>query len=229
MNGVNRIVIDLDDTMLDTKRMYEGLIEAELCRFGVTSEKFWKASNKEFENRSGLGIYSFDNHMDILRGEIGVDKGEMEKIKFLLGSLVSSSSGKYLFSDVADFLDSYKNQAEIILLTRGEYSLQSLKIAGLSKYIDLKKVFTDIVITPKNKGDMMDELCNRYNRLNVFIDDSLIQINSVRKTRPDVETMWIERKIQRINKENNVDRKKIDFDYRVSNLNEADDILSEMI
>lgn len=229
MSGDNCIVIDLDDTMLNTKKMYDDLIEKELSHFGVTPEIFWKAGNQEFKSRSGLGMYSFENHFDILGKDLGVDEGELEKMKLVLRSAIISSSGKYLFPDVADFLDSYHRQARIIILTKGQDHLQSWKISGLKRFIDVKRFFAEVVITKEDKGAAIDELCSEKNRLNVFIDDSAIQINSVIKARPDIVTMFVRRKSRRVNKEKHVDLRNIDFDYEVANLKEADDILSEMI
>lgn len=226
MNGKNCIVIDLDDTMLDTKRMYDSLINKELSLLGVTSEIFWLTSEKEFQDRKGDGMYSLENHLDILARDIGKNP---KALKSIITEFLAKNSGKYIFPDVADFLDSYCKQAKIIILTKGPKELQSLKIAGLEHYIDLGKIFADIVITDKDKGFIIEKICDEENRLNVFIDDSLIQIDSVGRARPDVNTFWIKRNIKRVNREKSIDVKKVNFDYKVATLSEVDGILSEMV
>lgn len=228
IKGINNIVIDLDDTILHSAKMYDDLIERELYRLGATTEMFSSADKEEFDSRAGEGIFSYEKWSHILANKIG-NHVDARRLKFLFDNFVASNSGKYVFSDVYDFLDSYCKQARISILTKGPDDLQSLKIAGLRKHINLKKHFSEIVITQDDKGIAINELCSEKNRLNVFIDDSLMQIDSVRKARPDIVTIWIKRKIRRVNKEKHIDPKDVDFDYRVSDLIEADRILSEIM
>lgn len=209
--------------------MCNELIKKELHHLGITPEIFWFASDKEFKERSGEGMYSLERHLEILIEEIGKRYVDLGRLKFIFRSFIACNSGQYIFQDVIDFLDSYCRQARITILTKGPDDLQSLKMAGLKRRANLKECFSEIVITQKDKGGVIDELCGEGNRLNVFIDDSLAQINSVNKARPDIITFWIKRRIKRANTEKSVDCKNIHFDYRVSSLIEVDKILSEII
>lgn len=229
MSDKNTIVIDLDDTLLDSGRMYNVAIK-ELFPWGVNEENYLAAAMEEHRRRKTIDgkCYSFNDHLIILATQLHLSGSQLIKMKRCLLEFIRLNSGKFLFCDVIMFLDSFKSQAELILLTSGTEELQKAKLAGLGAGggIDLREYFTKVIIAQKEKGFYVNELCPTTNRLNVFIDDSLRQINSVNQARPDVVTFWIDRGTKKINRDG---CEKPNYDLFVKNLKQADNILSEMI
>lgn len=226
MNSNNVIVIDLDDTLLNSFAMYEAAIKG-LKHFGVTTKNFWAADEKERQQREGEERYSFFNHMLILSIMLGLDCRGFEEMQGNMLDFIRENSGNFLYSDCADFLFSFNHSANLILMTSGSKNLQSAKLRGVgASGFTLAKYFKRIIIADMPKGHHIGEVCSPDNRSNVFIDDSPWQINSVVKERPDIITIWLDRKKKKANKGG---QEAPDCDYTAQNFYEIDDILSEII
>lgn len=227
MNSNNVIVIDLDDTLLNSFAMYEAAIN-DLKVFGVTTKNFWAADKKEHQQREEENErYSFSDHMRILSLEPEV-RIDVQRLSDNILDFVGKNSGNFLYSDCADFLFSFNHNANLILMTSGPKNLQSAKLKGIgaSGFV-LAEYFKRIIIADMPKGHHIGEVCSFYNRSNVFIDDSPRQINSVAKERPDIITIWLDRKKEKANKGGQEEAP--DYDYVAQNFYRIDDILSEII
>lgn len=231
MNSNNVIVIDLDDTLLNSFAMYEAAIK-ELEHFGVTTKNFWTAEKRERQQRAIIDgkrdYYSFFNHMLILSAMLGLDRRGFEEMQGNVLDFIRKNSGNFLYSDCADFLFFFNRSVNLILMTSGPTDLQSAKLKGIgaSGFVSAE-YFKRIIIADMLKGHHIGEVCSPDNRLNVFIDDSPRQINSVAKERPDIITIWLDRKKKKVNKGEQGEAP--DCDYAAQNFYEIDDILSEMI
>lgn len=225
MKSDNVIVIDLDDTLLNSYLMYKIAIY-NLKFLGVNHRNFWNADRKEYQQREGKNkMYSFSDHMKILAANVRVD---VQKISDSVLNFVGENSGNFLYNDCVDFLFSFKRIANLILMTSGPKDLQSAKLKGISASgFALAEYFKRIVIVNMPKGHCIGEVCSPDNRLNVFIDDSPRQINSVAKERPDIVTIWLDRKEKKANKDRQGDVP--DCDYTAQNFYKINDILSEIL
>lgn len=223
------IIVDLDDTLLNSFAMYEAAI-LELEHFGVTAKNFWAAEDRERQQRARTDNkrYSFFDHMMILSVMLKLDYRDFEEMEGNMLDFIRENSGDFLFNDGADFLFSFNRESDLILMTSGPQDLQQAKLDGIiASGFDLQEYFRQIIIATELKGHYIDKICPLDNNLNVFIDDSPKQINSVAKIRPDVLTIWMNREGAKANKDN----KEIisNHDHMTRDFYDVDDILSEIL
>lgn len=222
------VIIDLDDTLLNSCAMYEAAIDDLRC-FGVTDKNFWIAEEKERHQRATTDrLYSFSDHISILSSDLKLNDSDTRKMREKLLDFIRKNSGNYLFSDAADFLFFFNKKVDLVIMTSGPQDLQRAKLDGIIvSGFDIKEYFQQIIIATKLKGYHANKICPLDNLFNIFIDDSPRQINSVAQTRPDIFAIWMNRIEDKVNKD---DYKKVpNYDYIARNFYDVDNILSRFI
>lgn len=218
-----RIAIDLDGTMLDTVALWRAALNS-LNIPGVDWQRFLELKEIEYGDtlEKGHRVYSLNRHLAVIKNERHFILETRESIFDFFRDNVS----KFFFKDAIYFLDTHHKDKELVLLTycdgHGQKNIQKAKIDGIKKS-GLGDCFKNIIITSKEKGRSATTIFkNDAIYLNVFIDNSADQINSVSGANPFVSTIWMDR-----NKQRNKNSLAPNFDLRVKNFNQVDDFLSK--
>lgn len=176
------IILDFDDVLFDNTA---GLKQALAKIFKKHKADFWGIYSKI---RTAKGGYSLKKHFVLLkRKNKAID---IEGIKEDTGKLLLNTR-QFLFSDVLDFLKTFKKH-NLILLSWGDKKFQKRKIYGLGKsFISL---FDKIITGPTEKAKVLKKILKLYkNRPVVFIDNSSQELEKIRKRFKDVILIKINR------------------------------------
>ncbi|MBI2451334.1 MAG: hypothetical protein HYV52_03345 [Parcubacteria group bacterium] len=224
-----KIVIDLDNTLLDSHKLWESLGE-DMEKLGVSKE-LWKEARaresariKEAEEKGDyLQLYSIENIIDFLKEKLG------SRFDFLFvfyhflprfAGLLNDSKEDCLFPDSKAFLEKHKK--EIILLSFGNGVVQLSKIltTRLNRYLDPDRIF----ITKKEKWQFFSEnwKADRGNFPPKFmIDDCPRNLRLIKEHNPSVITICIRR--PEVYVDENIHRRSINF--VVKSLTEVEEIV----
>lgn len=227
--GKVRLIVDLDNTLLFTRNLVKAAV-SEIAPWGATFEDYLSAdaSNRlEAKNQH----YSLYRHLKKLAQKNGVvDFNEIKRMEYEFLDFIANNSSRFLFKDAIYFLESFYRITDIVLLTYGlpefqKYKLQGLEDGGMGIY------FKKMIVTTRSKIEVIDSFCREQDEcINFFIDDSIAQLYPVAKRRPDIVTVWLDRKRpSKIGTKEIADRRCREFDYVVEDLYQADKILAETI
>ncbi len=132
------IIFDFDDTLFDTQRLKEQIFEI-LEKSGVPNDIIHRSYK---QSQSILGSYSIDNHLKILKDKYDISE-EMNINDWLNDADLTS----HVLPEIDELLQNLSNNHYLILLTKGDFDFQTLKI----NKSDLKKHFREIHIIKEDK------------------------------------------------------------------------------
>ena len=159
-----KIYFDFDRTLFDTEAFLKELYRI-LKEYNIPIDLFDKIKNEEKEK----GFNSF-KILEKIKRSYSFSTGLYHDLENFI-----ECDSMYLFNDSVDLLKYLKSKHfELILLTKGDYNFQKVKIDNTN----IDEYFDDIIITNKHKG----ELAIDYNA--IFIDDSIEEIDSILKNNP---------------------------------------------
>lgn len=156
------IILDLDNTVFQTRQFNDDLGPVLEAGFGVDSRRF-RASVPDFyvAGKEGLRHYDFFGHVS----QLGLDANEVEAY------ILECFAGRdYAYGDVPPFMDFLTKQVGsdlLILLTYGESRFQQMKFKCVPSLGKLK--YAD---TLQPKGDYIRE--NFSGRRGLIIDDKIV-------------------------------------------------------
>lgn len=176
-----KIIIDFDDTILNTYKMMQEFIKS-FKKAGFSSEEFkeiYKKSKEkkgEFDQKTVIGLFSKLRPFD--KRQVAKELAE-----------ILERAEEFVYSDFHKFVDNFPKK-ELILLSFGSTDYQKIKIenSGVRKYFD--KVY----ITNKDKVYNIEKIYRKYagDRI-VFIDDKAEEIDKVKEKFPGVIAFKMER------------------------------------
>ncbi|EKE11173.1 MAG: hypothetical protein ACD_15C00133G0024 [uncultured bacterium] len=208
-----KIFIDFDDVLFNTKRFKEDYFKI-FKKKGVSKKIFKECYFDPLDNRD---IKNYDPMSHIKRVceriKIDVDALEKEIENF------TADTGKYVFSDVAEFLDKFeKKELDIISFSITNFQKAKVYNSGLTKF------FSKVKIVDSLKGEIILKIIKKENLLSekdvYFVDDRVEQIENVKKICPQVTTILCSRREGRYR-----DRKNKYCDYKIAKLKEVGSII----
>jgi len=154
------IIFDLDYTLLDAKKLKQGLAKA----LGLTAREFEKSYLEHFKNKKIN--YNFEKHLQIL------DKKHTPQIDKFFKNL-----DQYLFPQSLNILKKLKTNNKLILLSFGNKNWQKQKINNLN----IKKYFDKIILTDKSKAEILKQLQGTKDKI-LIINDNARETLEMQKT-----------------------------------------------
>lgn len=176
------IILDLDNTLLDTGRLKEAISKSLVC-FGVPERLFWQIY-KKIRKR---GFYNHKIYLNYLFKEkpINIEKCA-EKLEKLNNQIKN-----FLYPDTLPFLKGLKKMgARLILLTWGDTGFQKVKI----KKAKIKHFFEKIFITETTKLPYLRQIAKNKNEEIYFIDDDPLEVKEVLEKFKNITALQIKRK-----------------------------------
>lgn len=159
-------IIDLDYTMLDTKKFKEDMASL----FGMSTKEWGDSYRRHFKDKKIN--YNLEKHLDILHEEgLVKNKAEAEKIKKSFNEFFDTIED-YLYPETEKFLKHLKDKGEeLVLASFGDIGWQKKKVDGLKK---IKKLFTSIILEDKGKeeNEALKELKNRGEKIRIINDNA---------------------------------------------------------
>jgi len=251
MNKIINLVIDFDDVIMNTGKLWEEAVSS-LSQYGITKDLYLKTKIAESKNRNNSAFpYFLDNHLRILGIMLGKEK-EISKIKSDIFLFLKKKSSQYIFPDVAPFLKEVKNvnphtQKVATIRSRKNRLFVSGKenikqgYENMSVGVNLTmltygekelqsakvygsgvdKYFNKIIITQKPKWMSFDDILSDGNKT-IFIDDKISELINVKNRFSEVLAARMKRKDGRYSKEES----NFKFDYVVSDFNDLAKIIS---
>lgn len=171
------IVCDLDNTLLDTRRFKQALVDV-FQKYGADFEQTHK-------DLRGQEISSFAKNHALFSG---TDQARAQKdIELLFERLP-----EFLFEDVVGFFqDSALDGYYRTILTRGDGTFQKKKMSYLVPYFKITSGDA-CYVDNEPKSDMLADFFKLSEKV-YFIDDSEQEIMSVKQAFPETVTMLINR------------------------------------
>ncbi|MBO5096602.1 MAG: HAD hydrolase-like protein [Bacilli bacterium] len=136
-----KFYIDFDSTLFDSSKYLHKLYV--ICeKYKISRTELDEITDSIFEHHKNFFI---DDLLKYLIEEKKVDKNIKEDFKIL-------ENTSFLYEDSILFLKNIQNKYNLILLTCGNISNQQKKIDAC----DIKKYFSNIIITPGNKSTVQE-------------------------------------------------------------------------
>ena len=208
-----KIILDFDDTTFSTHQMMGELLKISE-KTGFTEEEFWTAFRKCKEKAKDLNIKVLAGllYEDFTRISPALKREEIIKKM----DLVLSKLNVFIYPDFFDFVKNF-DKKDLILLSLGTTDFQKKKI----KSSQIEDFFNEIVVTYGNKAENFKVLVEKYNSEKMFfVEDSAVQIDSVKKEFPQIITFKMERPQGK-----NVETRSELADYVVKDLREVREII----
>lgn len=176
--------IDLDDTLINSKDLWEEVALELFGKYGLKRGEFWESRKKLHDF-----IYSSIEHYKIIFKEKNIP---MEFLNQKVGetpNCLQKHADRFIFPDTLWFLGELKKMGHrIILTTFGKQTLQSAKLGNGG----LRWFFDDIIISEKPKRDILAGIQKKFpGEQVVFLDDHPHQVDSVKKMLRDIITVRI--------------------------------------
>lgn len=214
-----KIFVDFDDVIFYTKKFKKDLIRVFL-KNGVTRQEFENSYYTFQKKAQALGeYYDPKKQIQVLRKRNQINQEELSKdLDDFLKDL-----GKYVFSDVFDFL-SFFPKKELYLITYGheKFQMKKIKGTGISKY------FRKVIISKNNKLNIILETAKDHKFSSgekvVLIDDRPEQLERAEKRKKSIITFHMCRPQGRYS-----DLICADKDYEVKNFKEVLKIIKQEI
>lgn len=207
-----KIFIDFDDVLFNTGKFREDYKKI-FWKNNISKEIFEKYYyDYPLKQKNGhLKKYDAWEHIKKIKNSEKIDVNNLKKeiISFL------DKSEKYVFSDVADFMDSF-GKSNLYLVSYAVTDFQKLKI----KNSKIKKYFEKIIITDSMKSVPIKKIIKEGVEEAFFLDDRVEQIGDVKREIPEIKTIFVHRKEGRYK-----DRKNKYCDFECSNLKQAQKII----
>jgi len=176
------IILDLDNTLLDTGRLKEGLSKA-LNNFGISQKLFWQVYKK-------LRKKSFYNHKIYLEYLSKEKRVDLKKCSEALKNL-DNKIKDFLYPDALSFLRKMREGGiKLILLTWGDKKFQKIKIEETK----IKGFFDQIIITEKTKLPYLAKIIKRTKEKIVFLNDEPAELQAATERFKDIAVLQMKRK-----------------------------------
>lgn len=171
------IVLDFDHCVFNTTLFVDVLQKEFKQKFDILEEDFMKYRQAVKDCCYAIDIDTFIKKLPYK------NKKELHDVLHR----ITEKSASFVFKDVVPFINKYKNNFDIIILTHGDKELQSEKI----KHSNLpKEVEYNISLETKDKA--MERYIKKYKEVH-FIDDKAQNIDLVKTAFPGVKTYFITR------------------------------------
>ncbi|NTV40990.1 MAG: HAD family hydrolase [Candidatus Moranbacteria bacterium] len=212
------IFIDFDDVLFNTKE-FSAYLKEFFVKAGIDQElfqKYYYDPNDQAKDKVRL----FDPNGLFSRLE-KYEKIDTGKIRHDFATKLQDLE-RFVFEDVADFLVSMGKE-NLQLISFGLTSWQQNKIKGSG----IDKLVENFVITEKSKaqeiGQLLAQIKLGFEEKIFFIDDRAEHLEDVKKTFPQVTTIFLCRKEGRY-----CDQKNEFCDWEVHDLKEAGEIINNL-
>lgn len=207
-----KIILDFDDTVLDTGNQVEELINI-FRRYGFTLEEY----NSNYKrSKAAKGDFDADFMIDLFAESKKIDK---KRIKEEINSAIGRSK-EFVYSDFFDFVKDFAKQ-DLFLVTVGLKEIQEAKVinSGVSFY------FSKVSIPLKRKSDEINLIEKKFPTEKIFfVDDKAKQIDKVKKQMPRIIAIKMERASGR-----HIFPKSELADYTVKNFAQVRDIINNLM
>ena len=175
------ILLDFDHTLFNTTHFVNRLQEV-FHSLGVDHAEF-------HEHRHTLhDMYTTDEISQFIEKLSFVDKKSLHEI---IHTTIENEARHFVFDDVNDFLLRHQDHFDLVILTHGDYELQSEKILHSNFVVKLPSV-----IVPKEKYMAIAEFTERYEKI-YFVDDMTENIDSAKKSYPTIQTYFMQRDLDK--------------------------------
>ncbi|MFZ2835226.1 MAG: HAD hydrolase-like protein [Candidatus Moraniibacteriota bacterium] len=213
-----KLFIDFDDVLFNAKKFKTDLINI-FIKNGVSKLEFENSYYSFRKKDQALGkYYDLKKQISALKK---IKRLNHEKLANELADFTANLES-YVFSDVKIFLEKFPKK-DLFLITYGHEKFQKLKI----KNSDLKKYFSQIIITKNYKADDIKEVSEKLElsleEKIILIDDRPEQIEIAKKKNKKIITLRLRRKEGRYK---NLICK--NTDYEIKNLKEALKIINNL-
>ena len=213
-----KLFIDFDDVLFNAKKFKTDLINI-FIKNGVSKLEFENSYYSFRKKDQALGkYYDLKKQISALKK---IKRLDHEKLANELADFTANLES-YVFSDVKIFLEKFPKK-DLFLVTYGHEKFQKLKI----KNSDLKKYFSQIIITKNYKADDIEDVSKKQkfslDEKIILIDDRPDQIEKVKEQNEKVVTFRLRRKEGRYK-----DLICKNTDYEIKNLKEALKIIEEI-
>ncbi|MDO8240405.1 MAG: HAD hydrolase-like protein [Candidatus Moranbacteria bacterium] len=185
-----KVFLDFDDVLFNTKKFVVDY--KKIFRLHGISEDVYKKYYYDYlpnKKNSKLKKYISEPHIDKIGKEEGIDVSALKQdIEVFLGT-----ASKYVFSDVYDFLGSFKkNDSYLISYSKNKFLESKIKNSGVAKYFK-KVVMTDSLKSLPVRDIMREDNIKKDEQV-FFLDDRIEQIDDVKKHYKWIKTVFINRK-----------------------------------
>lgn len=185
-----KIFLDFDDVLFNTKKFVVDY--KKIFRLHGISEDIYKKYYYDYppnRKNSKLKKYISEPHIDKIGKEEKIDVSDLKRdIEVFLGK-----ANKYVFSDVADFLNSFnKKDNYLISYSKNKFLESKIKNSGVAKYFKTI-IMTDVMKSLPIKDIMRNDNIKKDEQM-FFLDDRIEQIDDVKKHCKWVKTIFVNRK-----------------------------------
>lgn len=203
-----KIILDFDDTILDTGNQVEEWVNIFRKR-GFTREEYIANYEKSKEIK---GDFDADFMIELFAESKKIDK---KAVKEEIISVINRSK-EFVYNDFFDFVKGF-DKRDLMLVTVGLKEIQEAKVINSGVHLYVNKVSIPL----KHKSDEIGLMAKKYPSEKIFfIDDKAKQIDKVKRELPQVIAMKMERSSGR-----HILPKSELADYTVKNFGEAKKII----
>ena len=157
------IIFDLDYTLFDTARFKKDLSGI----LKMSNESFGDSYKKHFKDKGES--YNIKKHINVLFRERKIKAEEKNAVQKRVELFFKKSINDYIVKDAEDILKKLKSAGHtLILLSFGDKKFQNYKI----KNLDIKKYFSKIIVTDKDKSESLKFLKDKKERILIVNDNA---------------------------------------------------------
>lgn len=207
-----KIIMDFDDTILNTHALFGEFIEI-FEKAGFTKEEF-AINYKKNKEKTG-GSFGMEAILDLHEKIRLFNRRQVRKE---INSVINNAKD-FVYEDFYDFADKF-DKKDLILLSFGTTDFQKEKIANSQ----ISKFFGRVMITKRYKVEEIESMSGEFAQEKMFfIDDKAIEIEKVKMKLPRIVCMKMERP-----QGGHLDAKSKLVDYTVKSLEEAGEIITRL-
>lgn len=176
-----KIVLDFDDTILNTKELIDKFAEVFIGA-GFTEKEF----NIAYERvKEIVGEFDLEAIIELLARLKLFDKDKVrKKSHFIIDNIRN-----FVYPDFFNFAKEFSRE-NLILLSIAQTNFQRVKIgkAGVAPF------FSEVIVTMEDKVQEMASIRKKHPKETIFLlDDKIDQIEKVKTELPDIIAMKMER------------------------------------
>lgn len=182
------IVCDLDNTLIDTERIKELLLDVAES-FGYDRKRVWELYKFVREN-GGHILFTLENYAVAMATTLP-DSGEHISKDIIIQrfrNTLSSHANELFYAEAREFLGKCREtQVPTYLLSLGveSYQQEKVRLSGVAKYFDPEKIiYTNLKDTQKGKSAVLQQIFVEHTidpsgAGVLFIDDKPDEVNSL--------------------------------------------------
>lgn len=185
------VLFDIDFTLFDARKYREKFVSRLKEKIGYKGEDFLNLAEESYiASKQKIGYFDPATFIDelLLRTKANKDRGELVKI-ILDKDLIN----RYLYPDTIEILKKISREKNMIIgiFSAGKISLQRPKIKPIEHFLNKEH----INIFEFHKGNALPKLIKGYQDYKIYLVDDIQDILvKAKKLRPDITTIWIQRK-----------------------------------